>query len=267
MLDTDASNHAIGAVLSQYQPGETIEDARVIAYGSRTLSNSERNYDTRRKELLAIIYFLNNFRYYLEAKEFHLRTDHQALKSLLSKKSPLSSQEARWAQLVWCFPIAGITYREGKKHANADALSRHPEYTNAPVIDEKTTDEEYIREYADVIDFQVNCISTQLEDMPWNVDDIPDLQRRDSILGYVRLAKQGDENAVTNCGPYRRLLDKIILAEDILFLDATTEHPRRVLITKAMSQKLLPLLHDNILSGHLGFKRTLKRARERVFRS
>jgi hypothetical protein len=47
VLDTDASNNAIGAVLSQYQPGETLNDARVVAFGSKTLTDAERNYDTR----------------------------------------------------------------------------------------------------------------------------------------------------------------------------------------------------------------------------
>lgn len=39
ILDTDASNDTIGAVLSQIQNGQ----ARVIAYGSRTLSTAEKN--------------------------------------------------------------------------------------------------------------------------------------------------------------------------------------------------------------------------------
>ena len=38
ILDTDASNEGIGAVLSQIQDDEE----RVIAYGSKTLSKSER---------------------------------------------------------------------------------------------------------------------------------------------------------------------------------------------------------------------------------
>jgi hypothetical protein len=74
VLDTDASNNAIGAVLSQIQPGESLSTARVVAFGSKTLSDAERNYDTRRKELLTAIYFLEHFRYYLEAKSFHLLT-------------------------------------------------------------------------------------------------------------------------------------------------------------------------------------------------
>lgn len=54
ILDTDASGHAIGAVLSQLQDGEE----RVICYGSRVCSPAYVNYDVTRRELLAIVYFL-----------------------------------------------------------------------------------------------------------------------------------------------------------------------------------------------------------------
>ena len=50
ILDTDASNEAIGAVLSQIQDGKEI----VIAYASRTLTSPEKNYCVTRKEMLAV---------------------------------------------------------------------------------------------------------------------------------------------------------------------------------------------------------------------
>jgi transposase InsO family protein len=268
VLDTDASNNAIGAVLSQYQDGESLDDARVIAYGSKTLSASERNYDTRRKELLAVVHFLNYFRYYLEAKPFHLRTDHQPLKSLLSRKSPLSSQEARWAQILWSFPIVNITYREGCKHGNADGMSRHPYFaTSEPEESETEKSGPAIdkRDYADVVDYGIRRIQAHIDDLPWQLEQLPKLQRDDSLLGYVRLAISEDPTAVDKIGPYKNVLSNIELEDDILFLKATDQFPKRLLVTQEMGMKLLPTLHDSIIAGHLGFRRTLKRARDRVF--
>ena len=59
-LDTDASDVAIGGVLSQNQGG----NERVVAYASRELSRAERNYSVTRRELLAIIHFLKYFRHF-----------------------------------------------------------------------------------------------------------------------------------------------------------------------------------------------------------
>jgi hypothetical protein len=84
-LDTDASNLAIGAVLSQEQDG--VE--KVIAYASRTLSGPERNYCVTRKELLAVVFFVKHFRSYLLGRSFSIRTDHSALQWLRRTPEPI----------------------------------------------------------------------------------------------------------------------------------------------------------------------------------
>ena len=75
ILDTDASHHAVGAVLCQVLAGEK----RVIANGSRTYSKAEGNYCTTRQELLAVVHFDKQFKQYLLGREFVIRTDHAAL--------------------------------------------------------------------------------------------------------------------------------------------------------------------------------------------
>ena len=62
MLDTDASDHGIGAVLSQFQ--DRVE--KPIAFQSPTLSKSERNYYVIRRELLAIVEFVKQHWHYLQ---------------------------------------------------------------------------------------------------------------------------------------------------------------------------------------------------------
>ena len=84
-LDCDASNYGLGAVLSQEQSG--IE--KVIAYSSRTMSKPERRYETTRKELLAIVNGLKQFRQYLTGRHFIIRTDHAALSWLRRTPEPM----------------------------------------------------------------------------------------------------------------------------------------------------------------------------------
>ena len=68
VLDTDASDHGIGAVLSQFQDG--VE--KPIAFASRTLSKSERNYCVTRCEIVAIVESVKQHRHYLQGTRFEL---------------------------------------------------------------------------------------------------------------------------------------------------------------------------------------------------
>ena len=120
ILDTDASNCHIGAVLSQVQDGEE----KVICYGSKVLSKSERNYCVTRRELLAVVYFVTQFKHYLLGKRFTVRTDHGALTWLFNFKEP-EGQLARWMEMLSPFDIQ-IVHRAGLLHSNCDGLSRRP---------------------------------------------------------------------------------------------------------------------------------------------
>ena len=120
ILDTDASNHAIGAVLSQ----KVGDREKVIAYASRTLSKSERKYCVTRKELLALVYFVKYFRHYLYGQKFTARTDHASLRWLTNFKNP-EGQVARWLEVLSMFSMA-IEHRPGRLHVNTDGLSRKP---------------------------------------------------------------------------------------------------------------------------------------------
>ncbi len=120
ILDTDASDCQIAAVLSQIQDGKE----RVISYGSRTLNKAEKNYCITDKELLGIRHFVGYYRQYLLGRRFLVRSDHQALVWLFRLKEP-KGRIARWIEILSEFDFS-IEYRAGIKHGNADALSRCP---------------------------------------------------------------------------------------------------------------------------------------------
>lgn len=118
ILDTDASNFGMGAVLSQQQNGEE----KVLAYASHTLNKSQQNYCTTKKELLAVVTFLRQFKHYLLGRKILLRTDHASLRWLRNFKEP-EGMLARWLSIVDTFDLE-IQHRPGTKHQNADSLSR-----------------------------------------------------------------------------------------------------------------------------------------------
>ena len=91
VLSTDASDRAIGAVLSQVKEGEE----RPIAYWSRQLQKTEKNYSTIEREALAIVSAIKHFYPYLYGCKFILHTDHNPLTSLKGLKD-VGGRLSRW---------------------------------------------------------------------------------------------------------------------------------------------------------------------------
>lgn len=90
ILDTDASEKAIGADLSQIQDG--VE--RVVSFGSKILTPAQRKYCTTKKELLALVTFTRQYRHYQLGHSVLVRTDHNSLTWLLNFKN-IEGQLAR----------------------------------------------------------------------------------------------------------------------------------------------------------------------------
>ena len=121
LLETDASGHGLGAVLSQRQGDGTVKP---IAYASRTLQNHEKNYGITELEGLGVVWAVKHFRHYLYGHHCDVYTDHEALKALLNTPHP-SGKLARWGLILQELDLS-INYRPGRKNEKADALSRSP---------------------------------------------------------------------------------------------------------------------------------------------
>ena len=114
-LYTEASNIGLGAILAQQQDGRE----RIICCASRTLNKAEQNYSATKKECLAVVWGIKNFRNYLIANHFKVYTDHYSLQWLRAMKN-VSALLHRWAaQLEDC--DFEILHRPGKN------LSRLPQ--------------------------------------------------------------------------------------------------------------------------------------------
>jgi len=117
-LTTDASNYAIGSVLSQ---GPDTND-RPISFASRTLSDTEVRYSTIEKEMLAIIWSVSHFRPYLFGQKFKIVTDHKPLVWLESFNGQ-NPKLLRWKTTLAAYDYE-VVYKKGKQNVVADALSR-----------------------------------------------------------------------------------------------------------------------------------------------
>ena len=129
---TDASGDGLGAVLYQVQDGQK----RVIAYASRSLSKSERNYPVHKLEFLALKWAITDkFHDYLYGSEFQVFTDNNPLTYVLTT-AKLDATGHRWVAALSNYTLS-ITYKPGKGHVDADALS-HIRWPEAIDIDTQT---------------------------------------------------------------------------------------------------------------------------------
>ena len=163
ILDTDASDYGLGAVLSQQQKEGNEIAEKVIAYASKTLSRPERKYETTRKELLAIVYGLRQFKQYLLGRPIIIRTDHAALSWLKRTAEPMP-QLARWLTFIEQFDYT-ILHRAGERHGNADGLSRKP-------AEDEVCDE-------------VRVLRERSDSFVLVGESLPKLQRNDPELGPI----------------------------------------------------------------------------------
>ena len=259
LLDTDASDMGIGAVLSQVH-SDGLE--HVIAYGSRCLSKPERRYCTTRKELLAVVFFTKHFRAYLLGRSFKLRTDHGSLQWLFNFKEP-EGQLARWMEQLQEFTFTTV-HRQGRKHTNADALSRLP----CTQCSRKSHE----------FDASATC-SMVAED----VNDIDEshpsyrAQREDPIISPILAAKEANkrphpDTTATWSRDSRILLqqwEQLEIHNGLLWRrfyhpDGSHSH-LQLIVPKSLRQQVLEQVHGGVVSGHLGQQKTLSQLRNNFY--
>ena len=145
-----------------------------IAFASRTLNEAEKNYSQLEKEALSIVWGIKKFMFYLEGRNFTLITDHKLLTTIFYPEKAVPVMAAariqRWALFLSGF-MYEIEYKNTKKHANADALSRLPLLCTREDLKHK-----------DPVDlFHLK----QIETLPVTVKSLRQETQRDPILAQV----------------------------------------------------------------------------------
>ena len=268
ILDTDASNHAIGAVLSQIQNGEE----RVISFVSRALCGGQQNYCTTKRELLAVVTFVEHFRYFLYGQHFTIRSDHASLKWLRNFKN-IDGLLARWLATLEKYDYT-IIHRKGPQHANADGLSRLPA-RKCPRNDcPQCTMKVYsvtARQQADETD---ECLRG------WSNQDLFDWQREDpamkKIIGWLETSSERPEGVTQYDGRTKAYLaqwEALFLNEHGILWRKWYPHGKgltgmvvnQVVAPQQIRKRILESLHDNPTGAHLGRSKTINRVRYRFY--
>lgn len=279
ILDTDASGTGVGAVLSQ------ISDSGVecvIAYFSKALSKTERQYCVTRRELLAIVLAVKHFHHYLYGTKFMVRTDHGALNWLQNFKNP-EGQLARWLEILGTYNFI-IKHRAGLKHSNADGLSRRP-CSDCSHCKRKETLEEISQNENPTLRSIDICTDDEIEPTTlstnWvnakTVEQLQQAQLNDPVIKIVHEWKQNSEkpkwahisHLSKDHKSYWSQWDRLVLKEGVLYrqwVDNTTgEIKLQYVLPIVFRDEVLQLLHNDQTAGHLAYKRTMSRVRPRFY--
>ena len=124
-MEVDASDYATGGVLSI-----ECEDRlwRLVAFLSKSLNETERNYEIYDKEMLAIIRGLEAWRHLLEGAQykFEIWTDHKNLEYFMNAQK-LNRRQARWTLYLSRFDFT-LKHVAGSKMGKVDGLSRRVDW-------------------------------------------------------------------------------------------------------------------------------------------
>lgn len=252
LLHTDASGHGIGAVLLQRQRFEE----RVVAYASRTLTSAEKNYTITEQECLAVVWAIQKFRPYLHGRHFTVVTDHHALCWLSTLKN-LSGRLGRWILRLQEYDF-DVTYKSGKKHNDADALSRCPlpPQSDVPGLPPSVTE-------------PVNASSAVLSLAALN--GLPSIlpetfashQRNDAYCHSIMERLHGSSRPPN--ARARRQLQNFKSENSILYRHVFHPEGQRwvPVAPRSLREQILKTFHDDPTAGHLGFHKTYERIRSR----
>jgi hypothetical protein len=275
IIQTDASTHGIGAVLSQRVKDETTgtEVERPIAYVSRSLKPAETRYAATHLEMLAVMYGINKFRHYVGGSRFLLQTDHRALEGIMKSKD-LQGRMARWVTTLQEYDFA-LQYRKGAANGNADALSRLPvKHVVAALHQPNHDDAGMEEEKQDVDDSKSDADEKEQPELEaddfdgLDIAEIPRLQREDpmwrDIYMYVLEQQHNDLASPAERDKLERECEQYLIKDDgLLFhvhLANGQPQTHNVMLQLCVPRTLVPAIlkemHDEPYSGHRGTEGT-----------
>ena len=282
-LYTEASDGGLGAVLTQIS-----EDGkeRPVAFASRTLSKSEKNYDAHKLEFLALRWAVtDHFHEYLYGGTFEVYTDNNPLTYVLTT-AKLDAIGQRWVASLAPYNFS-LFYNPGRQNIVADSLSRIPwdgatftdsmDYNIVKAMINKgesntlaTVEPEVI--YPDLtiqMHQVVSPLAGKLSNMDWKKEQMDDAEIG-PVLRLVRTKKHLQYKFLTSDSSAFRTIMRfrmdLRIVDDLLYRKWVYKNEvayLQFLLPVSFRKKTVMACHDHF--GHLGMDKTLVLLQERFF--
>ena len=280
VLHVDASRTGLGGVL--YQKGDDGK-LRVLAYGSKSLGATERNYSAHKLEFLALKWAVTQkFQHYLYGKPFTVFTDHNPLTYVLTT-AKLDATGHRWLAELSRYQFQ-IFYKPGRTNKAADGLSRR---SNPDKEQEQCTQQispEIFKEICRILTSDgftsvaellgvpptvfSQAVTADVSSADWSAEQQKDVDVRrvhHLVSKGTRLTNRQRRQEASSVMKLLSHWDSLVIEEKVLYKKADTQEGKvlRLIVPKHMQSKVLSMSHDEM--GHLGREKTLSIARTRYF--
>jgi len=232
-VEMDVSDFTTGGVLLM-----KYEDKRwrPVAYISKLLNETERNYEIHNKEMLAIIWCLEAWRHFLEgAKDrFEIWTDHKNLEYFM-KAQKLNRRQARWSLYLSRFNFA-LKYVAGRSMGRADSLSRRVDW--AEKVERDNENQVMLKEEW----LEVRVMEQLVEGLG------------EEIVKKIKEARDKDEEVIKVVEEMKKAGVKMLRNEEWQVEEGLVLKERRVYVPKdeKLRMEIIQLHHDTPIAGHGG---------------
>ena len=252
----DASKTTVGALLTQKdERGKEV----MIAAASQRLNAAESAWAPYDREMYGIVWAVRSFSHYLRFRPFVIYTDHKPLLTCVNidPKKDATGKRTRWA-LEWSTYEFSIKHKSGKRHGDADALSR-AEHADAPATDPR--DDEDLVVLGALVPAEVPVAELMTNEVLQ--DRLREAQKDDDELRVVveALKRGGNVKKTLSEARVPRWFvrrHRSLLLRDGLVYNTTMDGDERVgqlLIPKTMVDEILIRAHGDYRSGHPGARR------------
>ena len=268
-IHVDASFHGLGAILYQQQENQK----RVIAFASRGLKPSERNYPAHKLEFLALKWAVTDkFHDYLYGQKFHVWTDNNPLTYVLTS-ARLDATGHRWLARLATYDFT-IHYKMGKTNVDADALSRLPE------VQQDVIQAIFESSHPAHQENLISCmpVSADVLDDVFAADivenlDLKKIQSEDPNIDFVRKlllhnsppTKETLKKKPQEVQQLCRQWEKLHLVQDVIYRQVGEGLSRtmQLVVPSSYRENILTSLHDDL--GHPERDKTMTLLKQRFY--